>query len=301
MLKHWISAFRLRTLPLALSTILMGNAMAVKNENFSFSIFTLSIIVTMLLQILSNLANDYGDGIKGTDNNNRIGPTRALQSGAISQKQMMIAIIIFSILALISGIWLVFSALSNPYSVLLFILLGLGAIAAAIKYTVGKKAYGYSGLGDFFVFIFFGIVGVNGSFYLQTGFIEILYFLPAISIGCFSTAVLNLNNMRDIENDRASSKNTLAVKMGLATAKKYHYSLFFWSYIALFLFLYFESYNLPKTYLIVSTLAALAIHIKHLITVNKSSDYKSFDPQLKVIALSSFLLSLAWFLTISLI
>jgi len=301
MVKHWISAFRLRTLPLALSTILMGNALAFNDEVFSFKILTLSIIVTILLQILSNLANDYGDGIKGTDNDNRVGPTRALQSGVISKQQMMVAIIIFSFLALMSGIWLVFLSISNLYIVIVFIILGLAAIAAAIKYTVGKRAYGYNGLGDFFVFIFFGLVGVAGSFYLQTGVIELIYLLPAISIGCLSTAVLNLNNMRDIENDKASDKNTLVVKMGLESAKKYHYSLFFWSYLALFLFLYFEGGNRPIQYLIIATIAVLAIHIKHLIAIHKASNYKSFDPELKVVALSSFMLSLAWFLIITLI
>ena len=160
MLKHWLSAFRLRTLPLALSTILMGNALAILSGNFDTTIFVLSIFVTISLQILSNLANDYGDGVKGTDNAQRIGPERAIQSGFISQKSMMNAIIIFSLLSLGLGLWLVFISLSNVLLLTLFVLLGLGAIGAAIKYTVGKSAYGYHGLGDVFVFIFFGLVGV---------------------------------------------------------------------------------------------------------------------------------------------
>lgn len=298
MLKHWLSAFRLRTLPLALSTILMGNALALNEQAFSYKIFILSIIVTILLQILSNLANDYGDGVKGTDNAQRVGPTRAIQSGKITKNQMKIAIIIFVLLALFFGLWLVFIAIENPIIIIGFIALGLGAIVAAIAYTVGKKAYGYSGLGDLFVFIFFGLVGVLGTFYLQSHTFEYINILPAIAIGAFSTAVLNLNNMRDIENDRQSNKNTLVVKMGLEQAKKYHASLFFWAYLALFIFLYFNENGLPQLYLSMATVVVLLIHTKHLLAVKQAVKYESFDPQLKVVALSSFLLSLAWFLLI---
>lgn len=299
MLKHWISAFRLRTLPLALSTILMGTALATLDGFYDAHIFWLSIVTTIFLQILSNLANDYGDGIKGTDNAQRVGPTRAIQSGAISQNQMKIALVIFSLLSLLFGLWLVFSALSNPIYVLSFIILGISAILAAIKYTVGKTAYGYQGLGDLFVFIFFGLVGVIGTYYLQAKTISLLNILPAIAIGGFSVAVLNLNNMRDIENDKASQKNTLVVKLGLANAKKYHYGLFFWSYLALFIFI-LKSISAPLNYyLLGTTVLILAIHIKHILTIQNANDYQAFDPQLKVIALSSFLLSLSWFLMIS--
>ena len=301
MLKHWISAFRLRTLPLALSTILMGNALAINQSQFSYQIFVLCIVVTVLLQILSNLANDYGDGIKGTDNNQRLGPIRAIQSGVISEKQMKMAIIIFSILSLIFGLWLVIISLSNPLIAIGFIALGIAAIVAAIKYTVGKKAYGYNGLGDLFVFIFFGLVGVLGTFYLQTETFSFLNILPAVAVGCFSTAVLNLNNMRDIENDKASNKNTLVVKMGLDQAKKYHLALFFWSYLALCLFVYLSSPEMPKLYLTIATLIVMSLHARHLIIIKNAKTYQSFDPQLKVVALSSFLLSFIWFLVISFI
>lgn len=301
MLKHWISAFRLRTLPLALSTILMGNALALNQPNFSNRIFLLSIVVTILLQILSNLANDYGDGVKGTDNDQRVGPKRAVQSGVISQQQMKVAIIIFSLLSLGFGLWLVFTALSNPILVGIFIVLGLGAIAAAIKYTVGKKAYGYSGLGDLFVFLFFGLVGVLGTYYLQTESFSFYNVLPAITVGAFSTAVLNLNNMRDIENDKASGKNTLVVKMGLTQAKKYHAGLFLYAYLAIFIFIYLLPETFPKLYLAIATLGILGVHAKHLLAVKNAKSYQAFDPHLKVVALSSFLLSLAWFFLIKLI
>lgn len=299
MLKHWISAFRLRTLPLALSTILMGNTLALLNGHFNIFIFVLSLLVTVFLQILSNLANDYGDGIKGTDNENRLGPTRAIQSGVISQKAMLNAIVIFSLISLGLGLWLVFSALSNYMVVIMFIGLGLGAIFAAIKYTVGKKAYGYQGLGDVFVFIFFGLVGVLGTYYLQTQTFELLNILPAISIGCFSTAVLNLNNMRDIENDRASSKNTIVVKMGLPKAKVYHFSLFIIAYFSLFLFLLLQNNKIVILSLASILFLIMLVHIKHITVVKRAKNYASFDPQLKVVALTSFGLSLAWFLLIN--
>ncbi len=300
MLKQWLAAFRLRTLPLALSTILMGNALSILSGHFKFNIFILSVVVTIALQILSNLANDYGDGVKGTDNDNRLGPTRAIQSGVISQKSMITAIIIFSILSLASGLWLVFLSLSNPKLVILFIALGLAAIVAAIKYTVGKKAYGYSGLGDVFVFIFFGLVGVLGAYYLQTNQFNIINILPAIAIGCFSTAVLNLNNMRDIENDKISNKLTLVVKMGLPKAKKYHSLLFVIAYLSLLTYLVYTSIvQIIGGYLMyglfIVLVITLLIHLKHLWIVKKAKNYQAFDPQLKVVALSSFGLSLLWF------
>ncbi|MFK8038321.1 MAG: 1,4-dihydroxy-2-naphthoate octaprenyltransferase [Crocinitomicaceae bacterium] len=301
MLKHWISAFRLRTLPLALSTIFMGNCLAIMNNCFNTTIFFLSILVTILLQILSNLANDYGDGVKGTDNEHRLGPIRAIQSGAISKRAMLNAVIIFSILSLGLGLLLVFISLSNPIIVTVFVVLGLSAILAAIKYTIGKKAYGYHGLGDLFVFIFFGLVGVLGTYYLQTQTLELLILLPAIGIGCFSTAVLNLNNMRDIDNDRASNKNTLVVKMGLARAKKYHFTLFIVAYISLFTFAFLQN----KTSIIYSFASALVffviLHVRHLLTIKKAENYKSFDPQLKIVALTSFGLSIVWFIIINMI
>jgi len=300
MLKQWLSAFRLRTLPLALSTILMGNALSILSNHFNNYIFILSILVTISLQVLSNLANDYGDGVKGTDNENRLGPTRTVQSGGINQKLMMKAIIVFSILSLGLGLWLVFISLSSPLILIIFILLGLSAIVAAIKYTVGKKAYGYSGLGDLFVFVFFGLVGVLGTYYLQTKQFELINILPAIAVGCFSTAVLNLNNMRDIENDRTSNKNTLVVKIGLKNAKKYHLLLFVIAYTCLvaFILLSIEEGHL-MWYLTITTGIALLIHLKHLQIIKSIKNYAAFDPQLKIVALSSFLLSAVWFLIVN--
>ena len=254
-------------------------------------VFVLTLLTTLFLQILSNLANDYGDSKKGADNENRIGPERAVQSGAISLGAMKNAILIFSLLALISGLALLYFSFDGQLNWLFvgFLLLGIGAIAAAIKYTVGKGAYGYSGLGDLFVFIFFGIVGVVGSFYLQTKTISWAIFLPAVTMGCFSVAVLNLNNMRDQVNDKAVGKNTLVVKLGFRNAKLYHGFLFMIAYAAFpipYLILDFSLLNL------LLLLPVALIHALHLWKVYKVCKPVEFDPELKKIALSAFLFSL---------
>jgi len=300
-MKHWIKAFRLRTLPLSFSNILLGSAMAFSldrsvpiSSNFSWTIFALTLLTTLLLQILSNLANDYGDAKKGADNENRIGPERAIQSGAITHKAMLNAIIIVSILALIGGLSLLYLAFKNNlnWTFVGFFLLGIAAIAAAIKYTVGKGAYGYSGLGDLFVFIFFGWVGVVGTFYLQTHYFDWMLLLPATTMGCFSVAVLNLNNMRDQVNDKAVGKNTLVVKLGRKNAKIYHALLFVLAYCIFPLPVLFYS---GEILFLIPFVPVAIIHAIHLVKVYRICDPKDFDPELKKIALSALLFSiLAW-------
>jgi 1,4-dihydroxy-2-naphthoate polyprenyltransferase len=228
-IKTWIGAFRLRTLPLAASAILLGITVADLLYSASTVIAVLCLTTAICLQILSNLANDYGDFVKGTDNENRLGNTRALQSGAISVGQMRIAIIVLVALSLISGISLLYQATHGEMNLafVLFFLTGIAAIAAAIKYTVGKKAYGYSGFGDIAVFVFFGPVAVIGTFLLTTGLhfsweTDWVTVIPSVAVGLLSTAVLNTNNIRDIENDRASGKYTIPVKIGLHKARMYH-------------------------------------------------------------------------------
>jgi len=303
-MNHWIKAFRLRTLPLSFSNILLGSALAYSFEKgestggFSRKIFALTLLTTLLLQILSNLANDYGDAKKGADNENRIGPERAIQSGAISPKAMLNAIILVSVLALISGVALLYFSFKNNLSWTFagFFVLGILAIVAAIKYTVGKKAYGYSGLGDVFVFIFFGWVGVAGSFYLQTHHFNLFILLPATTMGCFSVAVLNLNNMRDQVNDKAVGKNTLVVKVGAKNAKIYHGILFVVAYLAFPIPLIFISGgNLLH---LIPIVPVFIIHLIHLVKVYKICDPKDFDPELKKIALSAFLFSILFWASI---
>lgn len=223
----WMHAFRLRTLPLAMSSTILGSFVAAAERKFSWRVFILASATTVLLQILSNIANDYGDFKNGKDNEDRIGPLRMVQSGQITPRQMLLAIAIVITLTLISGISLIFSGTTGQGDIvkLLFLILGIGAIIAAVKYTVGKNPYGYKGFGDIFVFIFFGLIGVLGTFYLHTHYFKPDLILPAASIGFLSMGVLNLNNMRDYQSDKKAMKRTLVVIMGSENAKFYHLGL----------------------------------------------------------------------------
>ena len=293
-MKNWVHAARLRTLPLSLSGIIVGSAYAYHQGFYDYRILGLALLTTLGLQILSNYANDYGDGIKGTDVN-RIGEKRMVAAGVITANQMKKAVIITAIITLALALTLIYVSFGkeNFALSLIFILLGIGSIGAAIKYTVGSNAYGYNGLGDLFVFIFFGLVSVLGSNFLYTHFLDWKLFLPAAAIGLLSVAVLNLNNMRDIENDRIAGKRTLVVKMGLEKAKKYHFSLFIVSFICMMIFAKIIHITLIPI-LIISIL-----FIKHIDTVKKATAYKNFDPELKKVALGTFTLSIL--LAISLI
>ena len=292
-MKNWIQAARLRTLPLSISGIIVGSAYAYYQGFTDWRIVVLALLTTLGLQILSNYANDYGDGIKGTDVN-RIGEKRLVAAGVVSASQMKKAVIITASITFILAVTLIYIAFGkeNFALSLIFILLGIGSIGSAIKYTVGSNAYGYSGFGDLFVFIFFGLVSVIGSNFLFTHFIDWILFFPAIAIGLLSVAVLNLNNMRDIENDRIAGKNTLVVKMGLEKAKKYHYTLIS---IALVLFIFFSGMIAIKMYIYLPIIFVLAMHLK---TVKKSKKYEDFDPELKKVALSTFALSLLFCLAL---
>jgi len=289
MVKDWIKAFRLRTLPLAFSSIITGTALAF--DEFDPIIFSLALATTLFLQVLSNLANDYGDAEKGTDNENRVGPDRAIQSGAISKSQMKTAIIIFVILSFSFGVSLVAYSMRDSHIgyTLSLIVTGVLCIVAAIKYTAGKKAYGYRGLGDVFVFIFFGLVGVLGSKFLYATSFELSSFLPAMTIGLFSAAVLNLNNMRDWENDKASQKNTLVVKVGLPKAKKYHFTILIIGITSS------VAYAIQHEFRLIELIFVLAFTpvVLHLRIVSKINDNPAeFDPELKKVALSTFLFSI---------
>ena len=296
MLKHWLKAFRLRTLPLAFSSVITGTAIATDTGMFDWIIFTLAITTTLFLQILSNLANDYGDAQKGTDNENRIGPERSIQSGAINKLQMKKAIFLFTCLSFCSGLGLVFYStrtISFWYP-LIFITAGVLSIIAAIKYTAGKWAYGYKGLGDLFVFVFFGLVGVVGASILYVHHFHLNMILPGISIGCFSAAVLNLNNMRDFENDKACGKNTLVVKLGVETSKKYHICIIVFGILSSVLYAVISSFYLFQLLFMVSFVP----FIIHLIRVFKIKEYTKFDLELKKVALNTFLFSILFYVSV---
>ncbi len=232
-MKDWIAAARLRTLPLSISGIIMGSfiakwKLAQNGQPWDWTIFALAFLVTLLYQILSNYANDYGDGVKGTDKL-RVNEAeqRAVASGKITAKQMKNAVILFSVLSLIATVALLYKAFFPDFikEFWIFIGLGIACILAAIGYTVGKKPYGYMGLGDVMVFIFFGLVSVGGSYFLFTKTFDWDILLPASAVGLMSAAVLNLNNMRDIESDELSGKKSLALRLGYQNAMFYQMAL----------------------------------------------------------------------------
>jgi 1,4-dihydroxy-2-naphthoate octaprenyltransferase len=297
-MKHWIQAARLRTLPLSVSGIIVGSMYALAHptnkiltptEVFSWRIFGFAILTTLGLQILSNFANDYGDGMKGTDNEDRIGPKRAIQSGVISPEAMKRAIIVTSVLTLISAMLLIYFAFryTNIGYSLFYLVLGILAIASAIRYTVGNTAYGYRGYGDVFVFVFFGLVSTLGVNFLFSKQLDFDLFLPATAIGLLSVGVLNLNNMRDEASDRKSNKNTIVVKIGGAKAKKYHYFLIVTAMVLVLVFAVLNDFHIDQ-YLFLLAYIPLT---KHLITVNKNQVPRDLDPELKKLALSTFALS----------
>lgn len=289
-IKPWLSAMRLRTLPLSVSGILLGSSFAYYNGRFSPLVLVLAILTTISLQVLSNLANDYGDGIKGTDNDERVGPQRAIQSGAISPDEMFEAIrlnILIVIGFTLALLWAAFGT-GNFLYILLFIVLGGFSVYAALNYTMGDSPYGYRALGDVFVFIFFGLVSTIGSYFLYMQTLDHVIIFPAIALGLLSVGVLNLNNMRDIKSDTNAGKITLAVKLGLVRAKKYHFALIVGAMLITVLFsilYYIEPYN----FMYFLAFIPLIIHVKKIKVAEQPND---FDSQLKVLALSTFLFSI---------
>jgi len=288
-LQAWISACRLRTLPLSISGAIIGSGVAYSEGVFNLSVFVYTILTTLSFQILSNLANDYGDGVKGTDNENRIGPERALQSGIISPKQMRNAIIINVIICLFLVVTLIYQAFGADQFLtsFIFIVLGVLAIIAAIKYTVGASAYGYKALGDIMVFLFFGWLSVLGTYFLYSKQIDFLMLLPASAVGLLSAGVLNLNNMRDFESDKVSRKHTLAGYLGLKNARNYHLTLILTAMVLMLLYFGLSTQNLPILIIMIGFIP-LFIHLSVFYKVQSPKDY---DPQLKVLALSTFLLA----------
>jgi 1,4-dihydroxy-2-naphthoate polyprenyltransferase len=286
-IKPWIVSFRLRTLPLSVSCIIIGSFLAGSSGKFDIAVFLLAVTTTLLLQILSNISNEYGDMLKGTDSDGRIGPARSIQRGEITLPQMKVMIIIISIAASISGASLViYSTLS--YYTLLFLIAGIFAIAAAIKYTVGKKPFGYKALGDLFVFIFFGPVGVIGTFFLHTGLFRYDIILPSITAGLLSVAVLNLNNMRDIENDLKHGKITVASLLGKKYSRIYHFLLILISIISSLIFSRINFFSTVK-YIYAISFILLIVDLKVIFTYKNSAE---LDPELKRVAVSNFLHSI---------
>lgn len=289
-MKHWVEAARLRTLPLSISGIITGTFLAADKGFVNITITVLALLTTVGFQVLSNFANDYGDGVKGTDNKDRIGPERTIQSGKITPNQMLSAMIITSLITVLVAVILIYVSFGREnFSLsIIFFLLGIASIVAAIKYTVGSKAYGYSGLGDIFVLIFFGWLGVVGSYFLYTKQLDWLVFLPATSIGFLSVGVLNLNNMRDVESDKKANKNTLIVKFGINFGKIYQVFLIVSAVILSLVYALLNNTSLMQ-YLFLVVSIPLGIH---LWKVMNNKNPKELDPELKKIAISTFIFSI---------
>lgn len=288
MIKAWISAARPRTLPLALSCILMGSFLAANRGTFNWSIFGLAILTTILLQVLSNFANDYGDTQNGADSSDRVGPARAVQSGIITHSQMWRAILFTGALAFISGIILLFVSFGkeNVRELLIFLGLGLACILAAYFYTAGSKPYGYAGLGDISVLLFFGLIGVLGVTFLFQKELEMVQLLPALSCGLLATGVLNLNNIRDIESDQKAGKFTVPVRLGKTRSKFYHIFLLGGAMLTMLLF----SFSVEMKYWFLLAFPLFILNIVRLYQLPNP------DPLLKQLALSTlfFVLLCGW-------
>jgi 1,4-dihydroxy-2-naphthoate octaprenyltransferase len=292
-IKAWISAARLRTLPLSISGIITASAAALGANAFNAVVFGLALATTLGFQILSNFANDYGDGVKGTDNKDRVGPARTFQSGLLTAKALKRGMFVTAAITLLLASLLIFVAFGKEQFVLsvIFFNLGIAAIIAAVTYTVGKKAYGYRALGDVFVFIFFGLVGVVGCYFLYTQAFDNYIVLPAITIGLLSAAVLNLNNMRDRLSDAKVNKNTLAVVLGGKAVKLYHALLIGIAFVSALGYFYLTADD-GMDYIPLFAFLPLFLNI---ITVFKNKESRLLDPELKKVALSTFLFSVLFF------
>jgi 1,4-dihydroxy-2-naphthoate octaprenyltransferase len=292
MINPWIHAARLRTLPLALSGSLLGSLLAAADGLFRLNIFLLAALTSLLLQVLSNLANDYGDFTKGTDNHERIGPDRMVSTGAITPRQMIAGIITVSLLTLASGIFLILEGFNSGDQLLkvIFLLLGLSAIGAAIKYTMGKNPYGYSGFGDIFVFLFFGLVAVIGTNFLHTQTLRPELLLPAASLGLLSTGVLNLNNLRDELSDLKSNKHTLVVKMGGKWGKVYHAVLLISAIVtaSIYVILFYENW-IQLLFLI-----SLPFLLRNMVVVFRNKIPSELNVELRNLSLSTLLFSVTF-------
>ena len=308
----WMNATRPRTLPLAVTCVLLGGALAKAHglNEAGLARFTPvvvgALITVVLLQVLANLANDYGDFTKGTDT--AAGRNdRALASGQLTPESMKRAIVMCAIGAFVAGI--VTLALAFVPNLLpgtqggtlqgaqmgLLGLLGVAAIVAAMKYTMGNQSYGYQGLGDVYVMLFFGFVGVLGVGLLVSHEVVFPWVLPAVFSGCMSVAVLNLNNLRDHVSDATAGKRTMVVRLGFLGGKRYHLVVLALGWGALLLF--FQGHWAVGTWRGTMWYGLIAlVHARHAADVWRCEDPASLDPELKRIALSSFLVALFMFM-----
>lgn len=293
-MKYWIQAFRLRTLPLAVASIAMGSFLAASHNTFDLSVALLCVITALGLQIVSNLANDYGDNIHGADSPDRLGPARTVQSGFISEYAIKRAIIIGIFLTMSSGIALLLVSDISSMAFWIFVSLGLIAVLAAYYYTNGRIPYGYRGFGDLSVFMFFGILGVLGSYYLQSGYMQWDILWPGTACGLLTVAVLNVNNIRDIDSDEKAGKRSLPVRMGRRYASWYHFGLLFIGLLCGLIYVLLN-YEAPRQFLFLLILPMLIVNIHAVFT---KMDAKELDPYLKQMALTNLLFVLFYGISI---
>jgi len=298
-MSDWIKAARLRTLPLSLSGIIMGSFIAKwrlwgEGGTWDWKIFALALLVTLLYQILSNYANDYGDGIKGTDAKRASeAEARAVASGKITAKQMRTAVILFSVLSFIATVALLYIAFIPKYMNEFYIFIGLGvaSILAAIGYTIGKKPYGYMGLGDLFVFVFFGLVSVCGSYFLFTKTFSWDMLLPGTAVGMMSMAVLNLNNMRDIESDKLSGKHSFALRIGFKNAMIYEMILLQFPLILILIFLAVNGFLQSQNYYVFIVMILIIPFAKLRRKIMEVKEPRQLDPFLKQVGILTFMMA----------
>lgn len=283
----WVGAMRPRTLPLALASIIMGSGLAAADGSFDWLVALFCVLTAILLQILSNLANDYGDSLHGADHAERQGPKRAVQSGHVTPAAMRRAMTLVALLAVISGLallWFAFGAAAFS-TTLIFILLGAAAIGAAITYTAGKMPYGYAGFGDLAVLVFFGWVGVIGSYFVQTGRFSSLVLLPATACGLLAVAVLNVNNIRDMDSDRLAGKRSLPVRLGLRRARLYHWTLLA---VATLLAAVYVAVHYTSLWQFLFLLATPAL-FRNGLAVSRTEALPTLNPWLKQMSLAALL------------
>ena len=288
--KFWIKALRLRTLPLALATTLVGSGLAYSYGSFNWLVAVLGVLTTLCLQILSNLANDYGDFKNGKDTALRIGPERMVHSGKINPARMFKGVLVFIVLSFIFGVWLIVEGTKGLHftGLFVFLLLGLAAIAAAIKYTMGKNPYGYMAMGDVFVFLFFGLAGVGGTWFLHTHQFSYEVLLPASAIGFLSVGVLNLNNLRDFHSDKATRKKTLVIMLGLRNARIYHALLLISAFYFTFIYVY-VNYEVIWQWLF---LLSFPLIYRNIRAVMNFTEHEKLNVELKNLSLASLVFSL---------
>jgi len=283
--RAWISAFRLRTLPLALSSIGMGSFLAAANNIFKSDVFLWSALTTVLLQVLSNLANDYGDTVHGADSELRVGPERAVQSGALSVGEIKTGIILFAVLSFLSGLYLLSITVGIGSSLFYWFLgFGLLSILAAYTYTAGSRPYGYAGLGDIMVMVFFGLLGVGGSYFLYGLSISYDIILPSVAMGALATGVLNINNIRDINADIEAGKQTIPVRFGKQKAVVYHWLLIITAILMSGTYILLHGLHLASLIWLLGI--PLLIFNGYKIAIITTD--KDLDPYLKQLALSTF-------------